>query len=58
MWSTGVDGDRHRSDGGHGHHQGALVTFGDVDEAGVIGGVELGFVVADTILKKKKVNNH
>lgn len=54
MWSTGVDGDGHGSDGGHGHHQGALVTFGDVDEAGVIGGVEFGFVVADTILKKKK----
>lgn len=51
---TGVDGDRHGSDGGDGHLQVALAAFGDVDEAGVIGGVVLGVVAAVAVLKQEK----
>lgn len=47
---AGVDGDRHGADGGHGLHQGALVAAGDVDEAGVIGRVELGVIAAVTLV--------
>lgn len=51
---TGVDGDGHGSDGGQSNHQGALVADGEVDEACVIGGVELGVIVAITILEQNK----
>lgn len=47
---AGVNSDRHGSDGGHGLHQGVLIAAGDVDEAGVIGRVELGVVAAVTIV--------
>lgn len=51
---TSVDGDGHGSNGGHGLLQGALVASGDVDEAGVIGGVVLGVVMAFSILRKEE----
>ena len=51
---TGVDGDGHGSHGGNGLHQGALLAARDVYEAGVVGGVELGVVVARPIILDKK----
>lgn len=54
---TGVDGDRHGSDGGQGHHQGMLVALWDVDVAGVVGGVELGVITAVAILKRKNTRS-
>lgn len=58
---AGVDGDRHGADGGHGLHQGALAAGGDVDEAGVIGRVELGVIAAVSLVleagKTPQVNN-
>lgn len=43
---AGVDGHRHGAHAGHGLHQRVLLAAGDVDEAGVVGGVVLGVVVA------------
>lgn len=47
---AGVDGDRNGSHGGHGLHQSALATAGDVHEAGVVGRVVGGVVVARLVI--------
>ena len=43
---AGVDGDGHRSHGGHGLHQGALLAARNVHKASVVYRVEFGVVVA------------
>uniref|UniRef100_A0A0E9XXM5 Uncharacterized protein n=1 Tax=Anguilla anguilla TaxID=7936 RepID=A0A0E9XXM5_ANGAN len=50
---TGVDGDGDGAHRGHGLHQGALLPAGQVHEAGVVGGVVLGVVVARLIVSSQ-----
>lgn len=47
---SGVDGDGDGPHGGHGLHQRALLPAGHVHEAGVVGRVELGVVVAGLVV--------
>jgi len=47
---AGVDGDGHGAHGGHGLHQSVLLAAGNVHEAGVVGRVVLGVVVARLVV--------
>lgn len=51
---TGVDGNGHGSHGGHGLHQSALLTAGDVDEPGVVGRVVVGVVVTRLVILEEE----
>ena len=49
-----VNGHGHGPHGGHGLHQSALLAAGNVHEAGVIGRVVLGVVVAWLVILEKE----